>query len=480
MKLLRNTLAGLSALSVLAACTPTFQTTEQLCQAHLPTRQIVQNQSYEVLANEENSEYKLYLEDFINSFKGLQSKSIDASGNPILSDLSADEEAVRDFILQQISADMNYTLDDEGTVESANNPLDFMENLIAAIDSEKLVQTFVEAKEQMSSAISSDDGHCTYSNDQIEFLREDDSFNILDQFSASLDLTYIPSAFVEIDNKVDQTVLIAFDQDPTVETDDEIQFAALDRIAPENFKESGFSEAKVRQIKVIHQEPPQILTVDEDYLESKYGTLGYALLNQTCLDDDEENVVTCPDGSITKEIEHPACFDLIDDDGDSLTEHDEADERNTVISNSFTIGDGSNDALTDLQRLKVEVDYPNEEIRVYVSKFSTAIYKALEDDRETEIPQGDDNPNPTREQLIYNPTSCESYNVSKDLFELQSEEDQENNVAVPANSYEDPGYEYIAQTDEDGEPLLDEDDNVIYTSPTPLFIFQGTAIPERQ
>ncbi len=485
MKLLRNSLLGLSTLPVLLACDPAFETTEQLCQGALATRQAVQ--SYHIKLFETNddgnfetdedgnkvrkTDYPLYVENFLNSFKNIQSKA----ENGDLSPPSSEEQAVIDFIFEQVSKDMNYTLDEEGTVVAANNPLDFMESLIAAIDTSKLVQTFVEAKKHVATAISKDDGHCNYSNDQIEFIREDEALNIVDAFDASLDLSYIPSAFVEEDNKVDQTVVIAFDQDPESDSDNELQFAALDRIAPENFKASGFSEAKVRQIRVIQTEPPEIFSLDEDYQDTKLGTMGYAVLNQTCLDEAEENTVTCPEGSITKDIEHPACYDGIDEDEDSLTNHDVADERNTIIKHSFSIGDGDSEALNELQRLKVEVDYPNNEIRVYVSKFSTAIYKALDEDGNA-IPQGSDNPNPSQDELILNPTNCEAYNVSKDLYELQSDED----ASIPATDYEDPGYEYIAKTDENGDTVLDEDDNVVYISPTPLFTFQGTVISERQ
>jgi hypothetical protein len=478
MKLLRNTLTGLSALTVLLACTPTFKTTEQLCQAHLPTRQAVQSYNIELYDTDDDGNqvrtigYPLYAEDFLNSFKNIQSKA----ENGDLSPLSSEEQAVIDFIFAQVDQNMSYTRDTDGTVVSANNPLDFMASLIATIDNSKLVQTFVEAKEQVSAAIAKDDGHCTYSNTQIEFIREDDSLNILDSFDAELHLSYVPSPFVEIDNKVDQTIIVNFDNDAESDTNNSIQFSALDRIAPENFKATGFSEAKVQQMRVINEEPPEILTIDEDYLETKLGTLGYAVFNQTCVDDTEEkNVITCPEESRTKAVEHPACSDGVDDDGDSTINLDVADESNTVLIKDFSIGDS--EALKNLKRLRVEVNYPNNEIRVYASKFSTAIYKALEDDRVTEVPQGSDNPNPSPEQLILNPTSCEEFSVSKDLFDMQEEEEA---VSISATDYLDPGYEYIEVTDENGDPVLDEDGFVQTIAPTPLFIFQGTAIPERQ
>ena len=472
MKLLRNTLVGLSTLSVLFACTPTFQTTSELCQAYLPTRQIAQN--YEVDAKSSDTDYKLYFQDFLNSFKDLQSKSVDENGNTVLSALSSEEVAVRDFIFEKINEELKYSVDEEGNVESANNPLDYMASLIATTDSDKLVQTFVEAKQQMANAIAKDDGHCAYSNEQIEFIRENDDFSILDFFNASLDLTYIPSAFVDTEHTVSQDIVISFDETPDSDEEINIQFSATDFISPENFLASGFSEARQQQVGVTNVNTPSTLTINENYLTTKVGTLGYSVPNEECLDD-EGSITQCPDGSITRPVAHPKCADGIDSDADSPSNEqyeDEADETDTRILNTFTIVE-SNEALKDLKRLKVEIDYPNSEIRVYVSKFIDAIYKALDDDGNP-IAQGSDNPTPSTDQLIFDPTRCETGNVEKELSDLN-----DGAVAV-ATVYEDPDYEYITQTDENGDAIIDDEGFEVTSTPTPLFIFQGTAIQDRQ
>lgn len=477
MKGIRHSIAAIASVSILASCTPSHQTTEQLCFSNLPTLQAIQ--SNEVVNDEIVGGYEPYFQDFFNSFKNLQSKSIDTNGNVVLSDLSAEEIAVRDFIFEQINKDMDYSFDSEGNVTSANNPLDFVASLIATTDSSKLVQSFVEAKQQMASAISKDDGHCTYRNEQIQFIREDDSLNILDSFSVALDLAYIPSALAGPDNKVDQTIIVSYDEDPNSSDDEVKTFAGADRIIPENFVASGFSQAKQRQINLTQVSPPQVTFLDEDYLDTKIATFSYAVLNEVCTDGtDDNNIVTCPAGSTTKPVEHPACNDGIDEDGidgNINLRYDEADESNTRLLHDFTIGDGSIDALNNIKRIKVEVDYPNNEIRVYASKYSdNTIYKA-EDESGNPIAQGSDNPNPTSDQLISEPTRCESYNVAKDLSE------QTGNVATTfAAEYEDPSYDKIELEDENGDTLLDADGNIVYQDITPLYVFQGTAITERQ
>lgn len=474
MKGMRHTLIGLSTLTILYACTPTFKTTEQLCNAHVPTRQAVK--SYEVSANNEDSEYKLYFEDFLNSLNNLQSKSVDEQGNTVLSELSADEIAVRDFILQKVQEEMNYNYDNEGKVASTTNPLDFLASIVSASDDTTVIDSFVLAKQQMASAIETDDGHCVYRNDQIEYIREDDSFNVLDLFKATFALSYIPSSLADANNDVDQTIVTVFDDQPESDENTTITYAGADRIAPVDFKSSGYSKPQTRQINLTKISPPQILFLNEDYADTKTGTFSFSVANETCTDGtDENNTVKCADGAITKPVEHARCIDGIDNDGDDdniNSQLDEADEADTVLAHSYTIGDGSNSALTNIKRLKVEVDYPNNEVRVYTTKFNEAIYKAL-DEQGNPIAQGDDNPNPTSDQLILDPTRCEAYNVSKDLTGLNDD------VSTEATPYLDPNYEYIEILDDNGDPVLDEDGFVVTTTPTPVFIFEGTDFPER-
>jgi hypothetical protein len=468
MRILRNTLTGLSSLCILLSCTPTFKTTEQLCQAYLPTTQATK--SYVVNAQASNSEYQLYLEDFVNSFKDIQSKASDGS----LSAPTSDEQAVIDFILLQIQNQMGYEITD-GTVSSADNPLDYIESLIAATDSDLIVQTFVEAKSQMLAAINADNGHCTYSNDQILYIKEDDALTPINSFEAKLDISYVPSVFVEGDQSVDQAVLLTLDRDPDADAEDKVTYSSLDRIAKENFKAEGYSDASVRTVSIKEFGSPENFFVDDDFTETKLGTLAYSKLNERCTDDDGV-ASNCEAGLTVKAVEHARCEDGVDDDGEGFSNPDVDDESNTVQIHSFNIGDGSNSALQDLQRLKVEVDYPNNEIRVFVSKFSDAIYKAFDADG-NDIPQGRiDNPTPSDDQLILNPTNCESYNVSLDLY------DAENDISSPSTAYQDSGFDLIQVLDAEGEPVLvdGEDDVYQYIEPTPIFTFQGTAIISRQ
>ena len=137
----------------LSACTPSFKTTAQECITFSPVRLVAtktdDNSEFKVSADSPTNDYKLYLEDALNSLKGIQSK--DSSGNLSLP-ISADENAAIQFILDKANEKMGYVLVDEA-VSYSNNPLDYIESLIAATDKDEVIQTFIDAKENVARSI---------------------------------------------------------------------------------------------------------------------------------------------------------------------------------------------------------------------------------------------------------------------------------------------------------------------------------------
>lgn len=126
-----------------------------------------------------------------------------------------------------------------------------------------------------------------------------------------------------------------------------------------------------------------------------------------------------------------------------------------------------NNDLTQLKRFRVETDYPNNTVNVYVSGYKEAIYDA------------------DGESLIIDPTPCEEQAVLDDLFNAFPEEEREADdfEGVRLTAVPDPGYDFIFKEDADGNLLVDENGAGIIDDtqlPTPIFTFTGTAIPSRQ
>jgi len=114
------TVISLSTLGLIS-CTPSFQTTAEQCATYSPVTLAIaetnDNSEFKVLANSSSNNYKLHLEDALNSLKNLKSK-------PTLSDPSSEEQEAIQFILDKAKEKMGYVLEG-GEVVSANNPLDY-------------------------------------------------------------------------------------------------------------------------------------------------------------------------------------------------------------------------------------------------------------------------------------------------------------------------------------------------------------------
>ena len=159
-------------------------------------------------------------------------------------------------------------------------------------------------------------------------------------------------------------------------------------------------------------------------------------------------VIDCADDVITIEPVKDQCDGGLDSDGDQQT-----DERNHREVRTFDL----NTEHTDIKRLRIETDYPENEIRVYVSKYKERILDADEtQDPETSIAFDD-------------PSRCEKQAILDELALLTPGE------GVSLTLIPDPGYDFVFIEDDEGDFVLDEDN-----LPEPAYRFTGTAIPARQ
>tara|TARA_R110001592_G_scaffold177076_2_gene417293 strand:+ start:106692 stop:108128 length:1437 start_codon:yes stop_codon:yes gene_type:complete len=451
----------------LMSCTPAFETTAEECVTFSPVTltkiKTSDNTEFQTLADRPTNDYKLYLEDALNSLKDIKSKASDGSTTA----LSADEQTAIQFILDKANEKMGYTLEN-GIVTSASNPLDYLESLIAATDVDEIIQTFVDAKQNVAQAISKDDSVCNYRNSAIKIFVEDPDLpsndNIVKTVNAQLNISY--SAFNEESNKnVDQTILISLDEpidDLDLDERSAKSFAGISRIAGKDFKASGVSPSEVRQVNISDSETNETFFFDDDFDELKLGQMVNTLFNKACTDD-EGNRTTCPDTVTTRISQHDEC-----DGGLDSNDEEQTDETNQIQVNNFTLVEG-NPALENIQRLRLEVDYPNDEIRMYASKYAEAVLRADVLDPAA----------PTADEIIYNPTACEQQAVLDDLLDLIPEEEKTSPSfeGVRLTFVEDPNYDLIEILDANGDSALDDDGNKTYIEPTAIFTFYAPEIP---
>jgi hypothetical protein len=467
---------------------PSFQSTTQQCVTFDPVRIVATD--YQVEANAPGNEYKLYLEDTLNSLKDLRSTTVDPANPQVPSE---DELNAVQFVINKSNLFLGYEIQN-GVVTSATNALDFLESLIAATDENETIQTFVNAKNNVARSIAKEDSVCNYRNSAIVVREEElvdnnpSLINLKSFFNAQLDINYNPFNSGDNDN-VDQVILISLNEpiDGVIETNEEAQkllrsFNGFQRTSSADFNATGISPPEVRQLTVSDPDSNETFFFDDDFDTLKLGQIVNTRFNTLCRDDDN-NVTTCPETTLTRTPQHPACagdaalqtwlqdkcpinptssrqrHPACPDNGGPAEEATGQDETGQVQLNHFTVVPGL-DTLTDIQRLRLEADYPANEIRLYASKYAEAILRAgasLDNyDPETDV--------------IFNPTNCEQQAVLDDLAYL--ERDNPDFSGVRLTLLEDPNYDVVENTD--------ENDVVTTIEPTPVFTFQGTAIQERQ
>jgi len=469
------TILSISAFGLIS-CTPAFKTTSELCVANSPVTLVrtktTDNSEFKVLANRTSNDYKLYLEDALNSFNNIQSKASDNTTSP----LTADEQAAVDFLLTKANERMGYVIEN-GTVVYASNPLDYMESLLAATDPDEVIQAFSDAKQNIAAAIKDDQSVCNYSNSGIFFIIEDPTASpstIVETARAQLELYFNPFD-KELPDDVRQDIIISFDEsinELDINERRENNFAGSTRTTRDKFNATGVSPLDVRSLSINTDQSNQVFGYDDIFLDSKLGVFDITQYNRVCvLKDDEGKTifdlnnrtipVDCPEGSITREPQHESCKGTLDTD---------IDDTKNIEVHHFDVVPG-NELLTAVQRLRIEIDYLNNEIRYYASTFKEAILRAE--------PSNPDNPNPDTD-IIFNPTECEKAAVKREMIALLPIAEQASSTLEPVE-FIDIYYDTTFERDENGEFRLDGNgEAIVKLEPVPIFTFEGTEIPERK
>ena len=171
--------------------------------------------------------------------------------------------------------------------------------------------------------------------------------------------------------------------------------------------------------------------------------------------------VNCETGIETRPISKTACQ------GGGFDSSPEQNKLPNEVGKRQTRSFDLNSELSNLKRFRIETDYPNNTVEVYVSSYQEAIYEA---DGET---------------LILDPTPCEEQAVLDDLFnEFPVEEREADDFeGVRLTLVPDAGYDFVFELNDDGSLKLDENGAGIIDQsqlPTPKYTFTGTEIPARQ
>lgn len=418
-----------ATLLVLVGCDPAFETSADLCAAGQNSEVIVSladTNPYSVTAVREDSTYLLYLQDIFEAAEP------DASAT-----LTADQLGALDEIIRKVNDASEFNMQYQqsaGVVTASANPLDFLEELISTDDPNRVIGVFQDAKNQIAAGIKSDDSFCIYDNGNIRFV---DSASD-DVLFANFSLSYNPFSRI-----VQQTLLIS-------EVKDDLSSAASRQTAPYigfyqaeagEFKSKGFTTPILRQAILNNQDSTESLIID-DGNDNDLGQLELSTFNAFCRDTDDE-VTACPTGTNTRTPAKPQCDGTATD---SIDETGENEERFIDLNGAFS----------GYKRIRLETDYVNAQVRVYVSDYNEAI---LDSDDTT---------------IIKDPTDCEKQAVLDELAEANPGE------GVRLTVVEDPNYDVRFQLDADGNREQDADGNDIVIEPVPAFSFLGTVIPSRQ
>jgi hypothetical protein len=449
----------LTSIFGIMSCTPAFETTAEKCVTFLPARLAVND--YVVQANSTTNDYKLYLEDALNNLSDLQSTSNGNTQTPQA--LNANEQAVIEYIINKAIEKLNYTIEN-GLVVSADNELDLIESLMVATDPGEVIETFVQAKRNLAEAITKNDSVCNYRNSAIEVQKEtfdsgnSGSTSISDFFKVQLDISFNPFADDTIienaDELVDFNIGISSGKDLLIDiADRQLEFFnSFNRMDKKDFTASGVSPSIAKRIDINKIGSSELFEFTDDFIEFNTSEFGIRKPNNFCFEDDNRTKTSCPEGVLTRTPELEACKG-----GDNSI----ANETGQVQKNWLDIVPNDPE-LSDLQRVKLEIDYRNDEIRFYVSKFHSAFLRPGEN---ITI----DNYNPSTD-VIFNPTSCEDTAAREELRILQG---KETTTGISVTRIEDPGFDFIDIKNESGEVIGVQD-------PTPLYTFKRTVTIARK
>lgn len=413
--------------SLLSACDPDFQDTSQLC-ANVPTTAVrVGVSDFSVNAG---GEYPLYLEDII---LGLEPDA----GESLTEEEKQARNRALSFVREKFNSYLDYT-STNGTVSAANNPIDFLEELIATSDDTRVIGAFQEAKDQMARAIASDDDFCNYTNRNI--VVEDTSTG--DLLFVDFNLSYNP--FTRI---VQQSVLATRTEDALLSATERATapFVGFYQADPDEFVANGYSQPYLRQAIMNNANEIEIFNIDDGF-DTRLGVMEFIIQNEVCNPDDEAekpgDLEACDAGVTTRTVAKSQCA------GDDSDPEDDG-ETNKIALNSYNV----NSDYPAIKRVRVETDYPNQEVRIYLSEYIEAIENPYAADGEPDV--------------IYDPTNCEKQAVLDELAEANPD----TTTGVRLTVVEDPGYDII---------YTGEGEDRTETLPTPAITYAGQLVAERQ
>ena len=341
MNSLKYSFFALASVFTLISCTPSHQTTAGLCESsqlnsvssnHTSFKLLVDSETGLVSKAERNSdnavenEYRLYLQDILNALARTSEADIAEPAEGVRLTQDQADTAIESMINLFNNAGLNYTVDEDGVVTSADNPIDFLEYLIASTDDEEKIEAFVDAKRQMAAGIKADDDFCAYTNPNIKLslvepVEENGktTLNVIREVFAELRMTYDPFNIT-----FDQNILLAdnnTDLGNSV-TRNQTPFVGFYRADPDDFKAEGITPPTDRFTSLNNSDLTQIFNIDDDF-DDKLGQLEFITFDDYCyeketingalvlddngneiikLDDDNNQITTACDESIFKKL----------------------------------------------------------------------------------------------------------------------------------------------------------------------------------
>ena len=382
-------------------------------------------EDFSVMAGD--TDYKLYFEDFLNALQAADSEA-----------LTSEEQSALTAILSKINEHLGYEMS-EGRVTRANNPLDYLEQIIFSSTSPGPIQ---EAKEMLAALIQNDGNrYCSYQNRDIIISDLQGNFSLAVQLDLILDPFY---------NSFKQAVLLEenssnLDNSRTNLATRYFSFFEADHRA---FSDNGFTPPLGRFAGTINTASNESLFIEEFY-SLKKGVAGINFENSYCDQQtegsDPSNYSECAKGIQTRVVQKEQC--------DGSHEGD-VNEVNKVALHSFDM----NSSLTNIKRLRIETDYASDQVKVFASDYIEAI---LDSDGIT---------------VIKDPTLCEKQAIIEELAELKRNIKDVRLTLVP-----DPNYDGQYLLDENGALIKDDDgEAIIMHEPVPAIQYLGSSVTSRK
>jgi len=447
MNSMKYTVLALASVFTLLSCTPSHETTAGLCESnqnnsvssnHISFKLLVdsngvvskEEQDLENSSEQDDNEYKLYLQDVLNALPRTSTEvNISTPDEGVQLTEEQTTKAIESMINLFNKAGLNYTVNEDGVVTSADNPIDFIEYLITSTDDEEKIQAFVDAKKQMAAGIKADDDFCAYRNTKIQLnlVEEDEDdknkINTLREVFAELRMRYDPFNLT-----FDQNIILADNitvLDSAIARRDQTPFVGFYRSDPEDFKAKGFTPPTDRFSSLNSSDNTEIYHIDDDF-DDKLGQLEFITFDDFCykkktkngklkLDDNGNEIIKLDDDDnpITTDC-HPSIFNKLCYLEESIDTGEKDDDENPIYETTQTYIEDCDDAQFD----------PVDAIKVC----KIELYDGLGNPVEIDVPLLDDDGNEVLdddgEPIVNKETKQGTINCQKNQTSRISEHDE--------------------------------------------------------